>query len=660
MYREKTSLYKMFTKEERSMVSSVAVREYIDDVVDVFMRIYPNASREEAERAAMCTIENNIIDIPCVLHNDTTHEKLETSVLATFDWIRTRKPIITGNGTFFKQHAEYTAPTIKVLESWLAKRKQLKNKMFSYQKGVIEYVNLNIGQMNQKVICNAEYGESGTPLSSSYSVYIPPATTGSAKNLTTSLICILELFVSNDNGWTKLKGINELFDFIFIVLRDTTERPHRIRAQFDDTTVVRRLVSMIRRINKEDITVIERFVSSLTEDEKSKIMLAFNMRLVLMHFLQSEMNTIGTYFRSHQVDLENCNEETLKEAGFGVDAPDSIANELDYVSNIIKDTCVYPFIPNDVEVRATNMERELVCVVDTDSLMLHFSHLINEFQTDVGNFKMSCICASAFGTRLFANYIVPEFVSHIMINCGIEDKYYRDKFVFKNEFTFAMMILFQKKMYLNSMFVQEGNPRDIHEIDAKGVSFKKRDTAEFLEPYILDVCDKYLVSVDNISIDNLTNAYYTKRQQVIQSVMKSTSDYKKASIKDESAYEKSKTLPMQMRGTKVWNSIEPNEEILPMDRVYVIPLSWERLESTMQDNVMTRKLYETCKVQGGNDPVICLPETYSEIPVWVKNGIDAEYTSDKLLAPYKQILTAFNVYLPETKGSFQYTKMLYI
>ena len=264
MYREKTSLYKMFTKEERSMVSSVAVREYIDDVVDVFMRMYPNASREEAERAAMCTIENNIIDIPCVLHNDTTHEKLETSVLATFDWIRTRKPIITGNGTFFKQHAEYTAPTIKVLESWLAKRKQLKNKMFSYQKGVIEYVNLNIGQMNQKVICNAEYGESGTPLSSSYSVYIPPATTGSAKNLTTSLICILELFVSNDNGWTKLKGIHELFDFIFIVLRDTTERPHRIRAQFDDTTVVRRLVSMIRRINKDDITVIEKFVSSLT------------------------------------------------------------------------------------------------------------------------------------------------------------------------------------------------------------------------------------------------------------------------------------------------------------------------------------------------------------------------------------------------------------
>ena len=328
--------------------------------------------------------------------------------------------------------------------------------------------------------------------------------------------------------------------------------------------------------------------------------------------------------------------------------------------NELTDNTLNKIACNDVEVRATNMERELVCVVDTDSLMLHFSHLINEFQTDVGNFKMSCICASAFGTRLFANYIVPEFVSHIMINCGIEDKYYRDKFVFKNEFTFAMMILFQKKMYLNSMFVQEGNPRDIHEIDAKGVSFKKRDTAEFLEPYILDVCDKYLVSVDNISIDNLTNAYYTKRQQVIQSVMKSTSDYKKASIKDESAYEKSKTLPMQMRGTKVWNSIEPNEEILPMDRVYVIPLSWERLESTMQDNVMTRKLYETCKVQGGNDPVICLPETYSEIPVWVKNGIDAEYTSDKLLAPYKQILTAFNVYLPETKGSFQYTKMLYI
>ena len=86
--------------------------------------------------------------------------------------------------------------------------------MFKFVKGTIEYNNYNTAQGNQKVICNAEYGESGTPLSSSYSVYIPPATTGSAKNLTTSLICILELFIANYDKYIQLKDINEMMDFI--------------------------------------------------------------------------------------------------------------------------------------------------------------------------------------------------------------------------------------------------------------------------------------------------------------------------------------------------------------------------------------------------------------------------------------------------------------
>jgi hypothetical protein len=40
-------------------------------------------------------------------------------------------------------------------------------------------------------------------------------------------------------------------------------------------------------------------------------------------------------------------------------------------------------------------------------------------------------------------------------------------------------------MYASAMFVQEGSPRNIHEIAVSGLSFKKRDAAEFLEPIMV-------------------------------------------------------------------------------------------------------------------------------------------------------------------------------
>lgn len=640
------------------MESNVVIDEYIEHTVDVYMRMYPDSNETQVRQLVTKKIEESLVDIPCTLHNDTYHEYVDTTVLDTFNWLAIRKPIISGNGTFFKQHKEYTAPTIKVLETWLTKRKKLKKIMFSFPKGSIDYNNYNTGQNNQKVICNAEYGEAGSKLSTSYSVYLPASTTGSAKNLTTTLICLLELFVSNDDGYIIMKDINEMMDFIFNVLNDTEERPYRVTKYFTPERVAKRLFGMIRRKNDDDYEVLFKYACSLTEDEKSKLMLASNLKLLLSEFLTEEMYTIGTYLKQHIVDFDNCNTESLQLAGFGVTPPEAVNDLYERVSLIVRDSCIYPFIPNDVEARADNAMRDLVCVVDTDSLMLHYPKLINEFQTDTGNFKMSCICAAGFGTYLFANTVVPKYIDYFTLNVGIVDKYYRDKILFKNEFSFFMMILFQKKMYLNSMFVQEGNPRNIHEIDAKGVSFKKRDTADFLSPMILNLCDQHLISSDELKIDNIINEYIRIHSDIVRRVPYDVSLYTKQSVKGEDAYDASKTLPIQMRGSIIWNEIMSTEQILPLDRVYIIWLSYELLEHGT--NPRTRRLLEICKRRSPKEACICIPESYKRIPDWISCGIDPEYNADKLLAPFKQLLNVFHVYLPENRGSFKCTKMLSI
>ena len=632
-------------------------------MVDMYLQTHPHVDRNTVDTLVSQMIQENLKNVPCVLHNNITHERIETDMVNTFEWIENRNPIMTGNGTFFMQHSEYLAPTVKMLEKLQANRKKKKKEMYQYQKGSVAYTNANIQQLSIKVIMNADYGGSGTPLSPFYSCYLPPATTGTAKNMTTSLICCLELLSGNKNQWAKINSINELFDFIFIVLEDTEERPNRISDRFTVDQVLQHLIDMTNRLSMNDIMTLKMYLNTLTDEELSRLMLAYNIRYVLRNYVNSDMATIAGYFMDHQFDIDNITEESLKECGYGVNAPDCINDLIIKVSNIITDSCVYAYIPNDVEVRAANMKRIIVCVTDTDSLMVHFAHYIDDFCSRVNSFRGSCLIASAFGMRLFIEHIIPKFVGYVGGNCNINDKYYSDKFVFKNEFAFLAMALFAKKMYAASMFVQEGKPRNPHEIAVTGMAFKKRDAAEFLEPIMIDMFDRHILTTENVDIGAVLDDYYALRDELIRNVATDASYHKVLSIKSVDSYDPTKVLPAQMRGAIVWNNICPDEELLPMDRVTVIPLSFDLLEQYANTDNRISELLRLNLIDNENrknDPYVCIPEHYHVIPDWISKVINISYAVDKILLPFGQVFQGFDVCVAETPGGIQPTRMVFI
>ena len=397
-------------------------------------------------------------------------------------------------------------------------------------------------------------------------------------------------------------------------------------------------------------------------------MLAFNIHYVCENYCSGEFTRISNYLKDHPVPFENLmkmsQEDAKKELmtdGFGVTVPGAILDDIKTVTHIILDNCIYPFILNDAETRAEEMERLIVCVTDTDSLMVHFPHYIDAFKARVPSFKMSCLIASAIGIRLFIENIIPKFVYYVTLGYNIKDEYYRKKFVFKNEFTFLAMSLFKKKMYAASVFVQEGTPRDIHDIAVTGLSFKKRDSAEFLEPIMLELYDKYILTSDEINVEGLLDAYYELRERLFVEARSNTAYYKALSIKTPEAYAKSKTLPAQMRGAIIWNNLFPEEEILPMDRVLLVPLDTEKMLSS--DNLMIQRILQISRVEDEKlkkQIHICLPESYKETPEWLQPYIDMEVLVDKLLGPFKQILGLFDVTMANTRGGFMASRMLYI
>ena len=630
----------------------------------MYIRTHPNVDPNMVRSMVSKIVNDRLRNIPCTMHNNITHETLETTMVDTFEWIENRNPIISGNGTFFKQHAEYLAPTVKMLEKLQANRKKKKKEMYGYQKGSVEYTNCNIGQLSIKVIMNADYGGSGTPLSPFYSCYLPPATTGSAKNITTSLICCLEFISENNNQWSKLNNVNELFDLIFTVLEDKREDRVLIKDRYSVDEVTEWLLSRTNNVSGADRRTVHLYLSTLSDDDLTKLMLSFNIRLVLRKYVSSEIGQIMSYLIDNQIDMENITKESVHRCGYGVKPPEEIADTIEKVSKIIVDNCVYPFILNDVEIRAAEMDRLIVCVTDTDSLMVQFAHYIADFQANnAGVFRDQCIVSSAFGMRLFIEHIIPRMVEDIATFCNINDKYYRDKFVFKNEFAFLSMALLAKKMYASSMFVQEGNPRNPHEIAVSGLSFKKRDAAEFLEPIMVDIYDKDILTCDQVSISNVLDKYYALRNKLLSELDHDPSYFKVMGLKDISAYDQTKVLPAQMRGAIVWNNIMTDEEMLPMDRVRVIPLSFALLKEHQNDYPQIAEILRLSLIDNQdekNDPYICIPEHYHSIPEWIKPVIDIEYATDKLLMPFKQLLDAFDVYVADVPGGFRPARMVFI
>ena len=659
------------------------LQKYINTMVDMYKKTHPQANIDDIRRLTVEFVMKQFRDIPCKMNNNVTHECIDTTINEVSDWIETRRPIISGNGTFFKQHSEYLSPAITFLESILRERKVVKNKMLDITPGSIEYTNLNTQQGNLKVVANSDYGGSGTQFSPFYSVYIPPATTGTAKNTTTTLICCLEFLFGNDDKWVKLKDVNELFDMIIIVLTDSEER-NIINDTYSVDEVLKYLMSRVLTYTPDDVITVKKFLMTLDNYSLTKLMLAFNIRLVLSRYTTTDITILANYMIQHQLDLDHeITKESLLVSGFGATCPPELSDVFKRVKKVLTDNCCYPFILNDAETRASEITgRKIVCVTDTDSLMVHFSHCIDDFQVHTNDFRASCLMATAIGLRLFADDdgIISKEVEFIANGCNIKDKYYSKKFVFKNEFGFLAMALFAKKMYASSCFVQEGKPRNIHKIAISGMSFKKRDSAEFLEPVMTKLYDTDILTVSKIRVETILNKYYDLRSMLEANLETDVTLYQVQGLKEVGAYDASKVLNEAMRGALIWNVMNPEEEMQPMDRVTVIKLSWDKMMNNQQDPRVcqlikyNKILYaEQSALSKGaedrngptidnenmtRDPVICIPESYKEIPDYIRICIDKEGMIDKLLSPFKQMLGLFDVYMADTKSGMIASRMV--
>ena len=122
------------------------IKLYKEEMLSNMKQINPDWDEEKMESILDKMIESRFVNPKVTLDNNFTGETRDTTLLSVFDWVLDRKPIIAGNGTFYKNQYEAMNPIANMLDFFLTSRKKLKKEMFKIEDtDSVEYKDLDRG-----------------------------------------------------------------------------------------------------------------------------------------------------------------------------------------------------------------------------------------------------------------------------------------------------------------------------------------------------------------------------------------------------------------------------------------------------------------------------------------------------------------------------------
>ena len=109
------------------------IKKYKNRMTAIMKQAHPEWKEKDIEKIVMREFTKNVKNPVVTLDNNYTGESRDTTLLSVFDWILDRKPLIAGNGTYYKNQHEAINPVARMLDGFLIERKRLKKEMFKVE-----------------------------------------------------------------------------------------------------------------------------------------------------------------------------------------------------------------------------------------------------------------------------------------------------------------------------------------------------------------------------------------------------------------------------------------------------------------------------------------------------------------------------------------------
>lgn len=174
------------------------IEDWINTMKDTVKLLYPDISNSELEEFLCQVIDNNLKVPIAEFDNNYNRTTKRVDVLSLMQWVKDNKFIIAGNGTIFKNHEQEYNPSIHFLMDVKDSRDRIKKSMKSKTPGTYEYMIDDMGQLNEKLLMNSDYGAAGSPITYFFNLYCAVSTTATGQSLISTAMCAFEDFFSDN------------------------------------------------------------------------------------------------------------------------------------------------------------------------------------------------------------------------------------------------------------------------------------------------------------------------------------------------------------------------------------------------------------------------------------------------------------------------------
>ena len=580
------------------------ISKYIDNVSEIIKQSHPDVDETVLRDKLNDIVKRKIQDLPVELDNNYTEEHRSSTLLSVLDWANKNKPIIAGNGTFYKQHDESYNPIIDVLRSFKSKRKEYKNKMFDVGDATSrEYKMYDNLQMNEKINNNSYYGASGLPSCSLYSKWSGPATTNTARQVISTTEQMFEAFLADN---FQFLNITETVEWIMYNLNNIKKDKLGMKLKSHDINeVVDRIYSKIINRNDDDRKIIFNLLRNCSDEEINKLFYINNLILFIDDHEDIKDLIIEIYDNIENLDYgdedtwrnsvpslyeEKFADKTYEDWKSFVNiryfmnpnnVPDTIDVHIKKLSDYIFNYVYTSYVPVDRVYRLQNFKRKVVTVIDTDSNILSMDTIVEYIFGNV-------ICGNSFGRdRKHNEYIIINIMAYIITNAVTNSlllygKYsnvkedIRPVYNMKNEFYFSSLYIAvgknAKKKYMSRIELREGNLMDPPKYDIKGFDFKKATTAKETEEVFMDIIKNDILSAEFVDSSVVYNRLEKFRKCIIDDIYSGSTKFLPiVNTKEIGAY-KDPYREESVKSVLIWNMINPEKMIEPPLKVKSLKL----------------------------------------------------------------------------------------
>jgi len=466
--------------------------------------------------------------------------------------------VLTDYATFYKTQKDCVNISAKALETLGKLRKVNKKKMEAAEHGSDEYIYYRILQLTYKVLMNSYYGILGEKNSIFYNPYVQNSTTKSGQTLITTAIEAMEAFLANN---VPFEDTDDILTFIYNIKNE--DQSESILSYVDAPVSKNELKAYLLEHSRDHGAKVDQGILD-------EVLAALDMEMLTRCYYK---NNILAFLLKNSWCTSRL-KEMLKYTY--AESPDEAMKPiLDTLRDKVMSFVFYDNLYEDRYKRAMKDMRGAIITIDTDSVFSNVNPHMMSINAALGLDKSNEEQQTTLMNILIN--IVTEALRRTMwtltTNMGLIDEA-KPTINLKQEFAYKRILLTQnKKNYAGIITAELGHLLEKPVLDIKGLPIlKKTSVPKTLRKQFTEIVENDILKTPVIDLKKILDKYDSIEEQIEVSLRDRKVEY--LLPKNLELIENYKT-PEQIeavRGTLIWNALEPENQIIPPAKINLLKL----------------------------------------------------------------------------------------